>query len=84
MVAPVHGRMPVILEPEHLARWLDPEERRPAALAGLLAPPPDHWLEAYPVSKLVNDPRNEGPRCIERAPSCHRPERLPLASGHGA
>jgi putative SOS response-associated peptidase YedK len=65
VVALVHDRMPVILKPEHHARWLDPEERRPAALAGLLAPPPEDWLAAHPVSKRVNNPRNEGPRCVE-------------------
>src|SRR3954451_21977496 len=85
LVGPVHDRMPVILKPEDYARWLDPEEGRPVALARLLAPPPDAWLDAYPVSKRVNDPRNEGPRCIER-PRLDAPtlKALPLHPGHGA
>ena len=69
VVGPVHDRMPVILKPEDYARWLDPEEqRRTEALVRLLAPLPDDWLSAQPVGKLVNNPRNEDPRCIERRP----------------
>ncbi len=65
VVAPVHGRMPVLHKPEHFARWLDPGEERPDTLRALLAPAPEDWLAAHPVSKLVNNPMNEGPRCIE-------------------
>ena len=69
VVAAVHNRMPVILKPEDYARWLDPEEqRRTEALVPLLSPLPDDWLSAQPVGKLVNNPRNEDPRCIERRP----------------
>jgi putative SOS response-associated peptidase YedK len=65
VVGQVHGRMPVILKPENYAGWLDPEEQRPAALAELLAPLPEDWMAFHPVSKLVNNPRNESPRCVE-------------------
>jgi putative SOS response-associated peptidase YedK len=58
--------MPVILKPDDHARWLDPEERRTEALVRLLAPLPDDGLSAPPVGKLVNNPRNEDPRGIER------------------
>jgi putative SOS response-associated peptidase YedK len=64
VVGPVHDRMPVIFDPERFARWLDPE-RGVTALRAMLAPLPDDWLTAHPVSRLVNNPRNEGPRCIE-------------------
>ena len=74
VVAPVHGRMPVILKPEDYARWLDPGERRPAALAGLLVPIPEDRMVAHPVSKRVNNPRNEGPGCIEPSPACGSPK----------
>ena len=66
VVGAVHNRMPVILKPEDYARWLDPKEQRSEALMRLLAPLPDDWLSAHPVGKLVNNPRNEDPRCIER------------------
>ena len=58
--------MPVIFDSERFARWLDPEQEA-TALKAMLAPLPDDWLTAHPVSKLVNNPRNEGPKCIEEA-----------------
>jgi putative SOS response-associated peptidase YedK len=65
IVEPVHDRMPVILEPHDYQRWLDPAEQRAEVLKALLRPLPDDWLVAHPVGKLVNNPRNETPRCIE-------------------
>ena len=65
VVGAVHNRMPVILKPEDYARWLDPKEQRSEALLRLLAPLPDDWLSAHPVGKLVNNLRNEDPRCIK-------------------
>jgi len=64
-VAPVHDRMPVFVARDEHARWLDPEQRDPAALADLLAARPDHGLEGRAVSRCVNDPRNDGPECLE-------------------
>ena len=65
MVEPVHDRMPVILEPQDFDRWLDPNEQRAQVLQAMLVPLPDDWPTAHPVSKLVNNPRNENPRCVE-------------------
>jgi putative SOS response-associated peptidase YedK len=61
LVAPVHDRMPVILAPGDLERWLDPE----AGGRELLGPCPAEWLEALPVSPRVNSPHNDDPECIE-------------------
>jgi len=66
VVGSVHDRMPVVLDPSRFARWLDPNEQRVDVLKELLVPLPDDWMTAHPVSKLVNNPRNESPRCIER------------------
>jgi putative SOS response-associated peptidase YedK len=57
--------MPVILDPSGFDRWLDPNEQRAEILQAMLVPLPDDRLTAHPVSKLVNNPRNEGTRCIE-------------------
>jgi putative SOS response-associated peptidase YedK len=65
VVEPVHNRMPVILDPGAFDRWLDPNEQRAQVLQAMLVPLSDDWLVAHPVSKLVNNPRNEDPRCIE-------------------
>jgi putative SOS response-associated peptidase YedK len=67
VVEPVHDRMPVILDPPGFDRWLDPNEQRIEVLKEMLAPLPDDWMTAHPVSRLVNNPRNENPRCIEPA-----------------
>lgn len=65
LVAKIHDRMPVILKPEGYSQWLDPGERTPDKLEKLLAPYPASRMTAYPVSELVNSPRNDTPACIE-------------------
>lgn len=56
VVEPIHDRMPVILEPNEEATWLDgPLE----AATGVLDPHPPDPLVAYPVSTRVNDPNND-------------------------
>jgi putative SOS response-associated peptidase YedK len=67
VVRPVHGRMPVLLRPEDFDAWLDPEETDPRTLSRLLAPSPPAWLEDRIVDSWVNDPRNDGPRCLAEA-----------------
>ena len=63
----IHNRMPVILDPEDHDLWLDPDFDQKDPLAELLRPYPADLMEAYPVSRLVNSPRNDDERCIERA-----------------
>jgi putative SOS response-associated peptidase YedK len=65
LMAAIHNRMPVILPPEAYTLWLNPAERGPAELENLLRPFPANEMTAYPVSKLVNSPRNDSPACIE-------------------
>jgi putative SOS response-associated peptidase YedK len=62
----IHNRMPVILPTGSYDVWLDPEADRDE-LYGLLAPYPEDEMEAYPVSRFVNSPQNNDPRCIEPA-----------------
>ncbi|MBQ0932022.1 SOS response-associated peptidase [Ideonella alba] len=52
-MAPVHDRMPVIVEPAHWAAWLDRGEQRPEALAALLPPTPPQALRSWPVDRAV-------------------------------
>jgi putative SOS response-associated peptidase YedK len=66
LTAEIHDRMPVILPPGSYDAWLDPEAERDE-LYGLLAPYPEDEMEAYPVSRFVNSPSNNDPRCIEPA-----------------
>ncbi len=65
LAATVHDRMPAILPRERHALWLDTGSYDPVALGALLAPIPADAMAAFPVSKRVNSPANEDPRCIE-------------------
>ncbi|MBN1220482.1 MAG: SOS response-associated peptidase [Anaerolineae bacterium] len=64
LMANIHNRMPVILAPEAYEQWLDPAECTPTQLSGLLKPYPAEQMTAYPVSRAVNNPRNDTPECI--------------------
>lgn len=67
VLSPLHDRMPVVLDPADVARWLDPDEHDPHALDDLLRPCPDAWLEAYPVGPEVGNARVDDPRLIQPA-----------------
>jgi putative SOS response-associated peptidase YedK len=64
MMAPIHDRMPVILNPAAYAEWLSVEPQAPEQLIRLLAPYPSEEMTAYPVSTLVNSPRNDVAECV--------------------
>ena len=66
VMAPIHNRMPVILDPKDYDRWLDPSQPDGQAL---LRPCLDDWLEAYPVSTRVNTPRSDSADLIEPLPN---------------
>jgi putative SOS response-associated peptidase YedK len=86
LMRPIHDRMPVVVPPAAWDHWLDPGLPDPAELNGLLVPTPDGDLEVYPVSRAVNDVRNNGPELIEPVPDppagastpTHDPEGLGL------
>jgi len=60
-----HNRMPVILSPEYYEPWLNPEIEDLDVLQPMLKAYPAEEMEAIPVSRWVNNPDNEGPRCVE-------------------
>jgi putative SOS response-associated peptidase YedK len=55
----VHDRMPVILKRADYDRWLDPSNQAVDKLKSLLVPYPAEEMELYPVSGLVNSPKND-------------------------
>lgn len=57
LMAPIHNRMPVILLPEHEKMWLD--DTNETDLQKLLKPYPAELMTAFPVSTLVNSPKND-------------------------
>ena len=65
-VAPLHDRMPVVLEERDWDRWLDPDAGNVDGLARLLQPASDGLLVAYPVGTAVNSAENDGPELVER------------------
>jgi len=64
---PLHERMPVILKPGDYDAWLDRNNSGDEVTYALLKPWSRENLRAWPVSTVVNSPRNEGADLIEPA-----------------
>ncbi len=65
LIAPVHNRMPVILPEATYEQWLTPSEINPQNLSTFLRPFTAIQMETYPVSQIVNNPRNDQAACIQ-------------------
>lgn len=65
LMAPLHERMPVILDPANWDAWLDCGRNRPQDVAALMRPADDGLLEAIPVSERVNSVAQDDPALIE-------------------
>ena len=73
-VAPVHDRMPVILERGAEELWLDAGLEDVARLGEILRPLPDGALESFAVSSRLNSSRVDDPSVQDRlAPPLPRP-----------
>ncbi len=68
LVAPVHPRMPVILDPRDYEAWLDPAFQDLSRLEALFRPFPPEEMEGFPVSRRVNKPDFDEPACAEPLP----------------
>ena len=64
----IHDRMPLLVEPDHWAKWLDPRRDDPDELGSLLVPAAPGRLTATPVSTEANNVRNNGPHLVEPIP----------------
>lgn len=69
LLAELHDRMPVVLEPENAGRWLagDPELLDEITTGTSLPGEPE--LRAWPVTRKVNNARNESPDLIREVPA---------------
>lgn len=65
LMADVHNRMPVILDPADFDTWMDSQASLPA-VHSLMTQYPAEKMTYYPVSTYVNSVRNEGPQCIAK------------------
>lgn len=68
VVAPLHDRMPVVLDEKDWDRWLDPSLDQADAVTDLLVPAPDEAFETFAVSTQVNNVVHEGPDLLEPLP----------------
>ena len=64
-VKDVHNRMPLILKPDAYDDWLDPKNKEPGKIEGILKKGYVKDLDSYPVSKLVNQVGNNSKECME-------------------
>ena len=64
-VAPLHNRMPVIIDPEQFDAWLDCKRVSPADMAEFLVPADDALLEAVELEPKINNPANDNPEILE-------------------
>jgi putative SOS response-associated peptidase YedK len=65
LLAPLHDRMPVILDESAWAAWLGENAAEPGDLLGLLKPYPATAMKAYPVGTRVNSVKNDDAGLIE-------------------
>jgi len=61
-MAPIHSRIPVVIEAKDWGLWLGEEGK---GAARLMHPPPEDVLRLHRVSTAVNSNRAEGPELIE-------------------
>ena len=65
LMAKIHDRMPVIIRPENYSTWLDTNLTDVTKIQAIALTYPDRLMEAYPVSRKVNSPKNDSPDMIE-------------------
>jgi putative SOS response-associated peptidase YedK len=61
----IHSRMPIILDPKDYEHWLQLNQSKESMLALLANDSAYDDMEAIPISNFVNNPRHNGPECIE-------------------
>jgi putative SOS response-associated peptidase YedK len=73
----IHDRMPLMLAPDAYDAWLDPSRDDRDDLLALLEPAAPGRLEAYPVSTLVSNVKNNGPELLDPIPLSELPDEAP-------
>ncbi|MFN3960960.1 MAG: SOS response-associated peptidase [Parvularculaceae bacterium] len=59
-VAALHNREPVVIQPADYSVWLGADEKDLGPVQAMLRPPPKGFWTFHPVSRAVNNARNEG------------------------
>jgi len=64
LMAGIHNRMPVILQPECVETWLSAGDETVESLVDCLTAYPSEEMQAVAVSTLVNNARIDSPECV--------------------
>ncbi|MEK3983541.1 SOS response-associated peptidase [Paenibacillus sp. FSL K6-3166] len=64
LISEFESRMPAILSPQDITRWLDEETNDLEALNPILRPYSADEMQVYPVTPMINDNRNDSADCI--------------------
>jgi len=81
-LAPIHHRMPAILEGQAIDDWLNVRDVRANTAAQLALPLPDGALKFHPVSTRVNSARDDDPGLIVPV-TVDKPEPVRKVAGGG-
>jgi putative SOS response-associated peptidase YedK len=65
LMAPVHDRIPVIIDKSQEAHWID-QGLEDAEIADFFKPIPSEFLTRDEISSLVNSPKNDSPEIARR------------------
>ena len=65
----IHDRQPLVLDPDQWGHWLDPDEKDPGYVQGVLDFARPGRFEAYPIGRAVGSTRNNGPHLLDPAPA---------------
>jgi putative SOS response-associated peptidase YedK len=68
-VGEIHDRMPMVIDPDLWADWLDPENTEVSQLHAAMVPAMTGAMTSYPVSTDVNFVRNNGPELLRPLPT---------------
>jgi len=76
LLKPIHNRMPAIIEPQLFDTWLNPSPTSVEEALALLRPFDAKKMEAYPVSDLINNAKNESAQCIQPKKERYKQQKL--------
>ncbi len=65
LIAPIHNRMPVIVDSKNYLLWLDSNVKDLSILDCILKPFQAEKMRYYIVSRIVNNPRFDSPECFK-------------------
>ena len=64
LMADIYDRMPVIIKPEDYSSWLDTKLTDIPRIQAMIKPYPERLMEAYPISRNINNPLHDSPDLI--------------------